>query len=72
MERGHKMSYFFPSGPYLILPHLTIFFSLSLKPLDVECMRALHKKVNLVPVLAKADSMTQDEVKVKKARVSTD
>ncbi|KAJ3589746.1 hypothetical protein NHX12_010589 [Muraenolepis orangiensis] len=34
-----------------------------LRPLDVECMRALHEKVNIVPVLAKADSLTPAEVR---------
>ncbi|KAJ8673440.1 hypothetical protein QAD02_004702 [Eretmocerus hayati] len=32
-----------------------------LKPLDVEFMQRLHDKVNIVPVIAKADTMTPDE-----------
>ncbi|XP_061658515.1 septin-1-like isoform X19 [Syngnathoides biaculeatus] len=40
-----------------------------LRPLDVECLRALHDKVNIVPVLAKADSLTQAEVRRKKSKV---
>lgn len=41
----------------------------SLRPLDVQCMKALHEKVNIVPVLAKADSLTQAEVYRKKMKV---
>jgi len=33
-----------------------------LKPLDVAFMKAVHHKVNIVPVLAKADTLTQIEV----------
>ncbi|XP_056450772.1 septin-5-like [Gadus chalcogrammus] len=40
-----------------------------LRPLDVECMRALHQKVNIVPVLAKADSLTPAEVRTKKLKI---
>lgn len=32
-----------------------------LKPLDVEFMKRLHDKVNIIPILAKADTMTPDE-----------
>lgn len=41
----------------------------SLRPLDVQCMKALHEKVNIIPVLAKADSLTQAEVYRKKMKV---
>ncbi|XP_043221802.1 septin-7-like isoform X6 [Amphibalanus amphitrite] len=33
-----------------------------LKPLDVEFMKRLHDKVNIVPVIAKADTMTPEEI----------
>lgn len=42
--------------------------SSSLRPLDVEFMKALHEKVNIVPVLAKADTLTPGEVKKKKIK----
>ncbi|XP_002162373.2 septin-7 isoform X1 [Hydra vulgaris] len=32
-----------------------------LKPLDIEFMKKLHNKVNIVPVIAKADTLTADE-----------
>lgn len=33
-------------------------------------MKALHEKVNIVPVLAKADTLTPNEVKKKKIKAS--
>ncbi|XP_047463420.1 septin 4a isoform X2 [Mugil cephalus] len=44
-------------------------FGHGLRPLDVECMKALHEKVNIIPVLAKADSLTQAEVCRKKMKI---
>jgi len=32
-----------------------------LKPLDIEFMRRLHDKVNIIPVISKADTLTPDE-----------
>lgn len=40
-----------------------------LKPLDLEFMRRLQYKVNLIPVLAKADCLTKSEVRKKKERI---
>ena len=42
----------------------------SLKPIDSEFMRRLHTKVNLIPVIAKSDTLTEDEVTLFKQRVS--
>uniref|UniRef100_A0A3Q0SXM4 Septin n=1 Tax=Amphilophus citrinellus TaxID=61819 RepID=A0A3Q0SXM4_AMPCI len=44
-------------------------FGHGLRPLDVDCMRALHEKVNIIPVLAKADSLTPAEVCRKKMKI---
>jgi septin 7 len=33
-----------------------------LKPLDVEFMKRLHDKVNVIPVIAKSDTMTPEEI----------
>ncbi|XP_026138818.1 septin-5 [Carassius auratus] len=44
-------------------------FGHGLRPLDVEFMKALHEKVNIVPVLAKADTLTPTEVKRKKTKI---
>ncbi|XP_060612699.2 septin-4-like isoform X7 [Anolis sagrei] len=37
-------------------------FGHGLRPLDVEFMKALHQRVNIVPVLAKADTLMPSEV----------
>lgn len=52
-----------------VLSHGRLCVLYSLRPLDVECMKALHEKVNIVPVLAKADSLTRAEVCRKKMKV---
>lgn len=41
----------------------------SLKPLDIEVMKKLHTKVNLIPVIAKADTVTDDDLDNYKKRV---
>uniref|UniRef100_A0A8C6L696 Septin 4a n=1 Tax=Nothobranchius furzeri TaxID=105023 RepID=A0A8C6L696_NOTFU len=47
-------------------------FGHGLRPLDVECMKALHEKVNIIPLLAKADSLTQAEILKKKMKIRED
>uniref|UniRef100_A0A3Q2DM06 Septin-9-like n=1 Tax=Cyprinodon variegatus TaxID=28743 RepID=A0A3Q2DM06_CYPVA len=42
-------------------PSLSIGFCQFLRPLDVEFMRRLSKVVNIVPVIAKADTLTLEE-----------
>lgn len=53
--------------------HACVFFiqptGHSLKPLDIEVMRRLHTKVNLIPVIAKSDTLTDEEIISFKARV---
>ncbi|EPT04021.1 hypothetical protein FOMPIDRAFT_1022136 [Fomitopsis schrenkii] len=44
----------------------------ALKPIDVEVMRQLHTKVNLIPIIAKADTLTDEEVAEFKARILVD
>ncbi|KAI4486761.1 septin-1 [Polistes fuscatus] len=44
-------------------------FGHGLKPLDIEFMKQLHNKVNIVPVIAKADVLTKREVLRLKKRV---
>lgn len=46
-------------------------FVLSLRPLDVEFMKRLHNCVNIVPVIAKADTLTIEERDAFKQRVSS-
>lgn len=40
-----------------------------LKPLDVEIMKRLGTRVNLIPVVAKADCMTPEDLASFKIRV---
>ncbi|XP_030848317.1 septin-2-like isoform X3 [Strongylocentrotus purpuratus] len=40
-----------------------------LRPIDIEFMKRLHDKVNIVPIIAKADCLTKTEVKRMKDRV---
>lgn len=44
-------------------------FGHGLKPLDIEFMKKLHTKVNIVPVIAKADVLTKKEVQRLKTRI---
>ncbi|RYP66159.1 hypothetical protein DL769_006103 [Monosporascus sp. CRB-8-3] len=56
--------------------HACVFFiqptGHSLKPLDIEVMRRLHNKVNLIPVIAKADTLTDEEITSFKSRILAD
>lgn len=40
-----------------------------LKPLDIECMRALSPRVNVIPVIAKADTLDAEEMASFKERI---
>lgn len=51
---------------------LSLSFSLSLRPIDVEFMKHLHGFVNIVPVIAKADTLTIDERDSFKQRIRED
>lgn len=44
----------------------------SLKQIDIEFMRRLHTKVNLIPVIAKADTLTDEEIAEFKERILSD
>ncbi|KZZ94187.1 cell division control protein 3 [Moelleriella libera RCEF 2490] len=56
--------------------HACVFFiqptGHSLKPLDIEVMRRLHTKVNLIPVIAKSDTLTDEEIASFKSRILSD
>ncbi len=49
--------------------YLALIIGNSLKQLDIEFMRRLHTKVNLIPIIAKADTMTDEEILEFKHRV---
>ena len=40
-----------------------------LRPVDVEFVKALHEKVNIVPLIAKADCLIPSEIRKLKERV---
>ncbi|KAJ3014256.1 UNVERIFIED_CONTAM: hypothetical protein HDU68_000364, partial [Siphonaria sp. JEL0065] len=44
----------------------------ALKPLDIEFMKRLAGRVNLIPVVAKSDTMTEEELKNFKVRILED
>lgn len=59
-----------PALPPLYSSYLSSCFCRpSLKPLDVQFMKAIHNKVNVVPVIAKADTLTLRERERLKRRV---
>jgi septin family protein len=43
--------------------YVLIFYYSSLKPLDIEIMKRLGSRVNLIPVIAKADTLTPADLK---------
>ena len=44
-------------------------YACSLKPLDIEIMKRLGTRVNLIPVIAKADTLTQNDLSTFKQRI---
>jgi septin 7 len=44
----------------------------SLKPIDIEFMKRLANRVNLIPVIAKSDTLTEEEIKAFKVRILED
>lgn len=40
-----------------------------LKPLDIEFMRQLHDKVNIIPVISKADALVEEEIAFFKSQI---
>lgn len=44
----------------------------SLRALDVQLMKLVHEKVNLIPIIAKSDTLVDEEIEDFKARVMAD
>ena len=57
-NRVHCCLYFLP-------PHVR-----GLRPIDIETIRYLQDKVNIVPVIGKADSLTKKEIETLKQNVN--
>ena len=55
---------------FLGLILLSAFMFCRLRPIDVEFMKRLDKCVNIVPVIAKADTLTIEEREAFRRRVS--
>jgi cell division control protein 12 len=74
--RVHACLYFIrPTGHtsvpfvYACFPRRSRSPSSRLKPLDIEIMKRLGTRVNLIPVIAKADTLTQNDLYAFKQRV---
>lgn len=44
----------------------------SLKALDIQLMKLVHQKVNLIPIIAKSDTLTDEEIQAFKTRILAD
>ncbi|XP_023336289.1 septin-7 [Eurytemora carolleeae] len=55
--RVHACLYFIPPSGH------------GLRPLDIEFMRQLHDKVNIIPVIAKADTLVEEEIAFFKSKI---
>lgn len=53
----------------IVLPACELISCDSLKPLDIETMKRLGTRVNLIPVIAKADTITPTDLVALKAKV---
>jgi cell division control protein 11 len=81
-NRVHAVLYFIPPGghAYVICSHclrailiifLMVFCLTSLRELDIELMKQLSPRVNVIPVIGRSDSLTPAELKGFKKRVRT-
>lgn len=59
-----------PSLSLCLLRSLSPSLPCRLKPLDIEFMQQLHHLVNIIPVIAKADTLTPREIKALKIKVT--
>ena len=68
----HWYKFFVYHSPPLTCHYISVYVSCMLcriKPLDILLMKQLHEKVNVVPLIAKADMLTIKEVQKMKRRV---
>ena len=61
--------YYLGVGAVCVVHFNVVLTCFSLRPLDVEFMKRLHNCVNIVPVIAKADTLTIEERDAFKQRV---
>ena len=75
-NRVHALLYFIPpTGHSYVSAHRSVCTSTHspqrLREMDIELMRRLSPRVNVIPVIGKADSLTLSELKAFKKRVRT-
>lgn len=75
-NRVHALLYFIPPTGHAYVLHfffplrvLSIQVCSSLREMDIELMRRLSPRVNVIPVIGKADSLTPKELKAFRKRV---
>jgi len=51
---------------------MVYFYCCRLRQIDLEFMKRMHRKVNIVPVIAKADTLTSAEIKRLKDHIMAD
>lgn len=66
---NHRNSHSKIKGGKKRVVHAFLSVSFSLKPLDIEFMKRLHDKVNVIPLIAKADTLTPEECQLFKKQV---
>lgn len=59
-RRVHACLYFLPPNGH------------GLRPVDIAFMKKLHNRVNIVPIISKADTLTKEECKTLKQRIWSD
>ncbi|KAG0212318.1 hypothetical protein BGX33_003688 [Mortierella sp. NVP41] len=66
-----QLAWFLIAGSHAhSLPTCAFYFVLfELKPIDILYMKMIHERVNLIPVIAKADTLSQNELWVLKKRM---
>lgn len=64
LNRRHIIDHRVHACLYFISP-----YGYGLKPLDIKFMKNLHNKVNIIPIIAKADALTEKETRKLKRRV---
>ncbi|KOX68816.1 Septin-4 [Melipona quadrifasciata] len=66
---GHKIA---KAINLTITMSIHVVLHMQLRQIDLEVLKRLHRKVNVVPVIAKADTLTTYEVKMLKDRILAD
>ena len=72
-NRIHTCLYFItPTGHRFLFYFIYFIILFSLQSLDIEFMKRLHDRVNIIPVIAKADTLTSEELRLFKKSIMQD